>query len=253
MSEDIFRELQQFQQHAENLRQLMSDMHDQVPQSSEGTDAQGAVSVALGANGLPEWIKLASDWQRRRPDGDLGGAVVEAFESAMSDRLERWSRSLEQSGWEDRADHIDEGLASSASSAPSGPLPEISDHDVRHVLRRPMDESIEDVLTAFDAVEELDADSFLPPKVTGESAARRVAITLTAHALVSCEVDPQWAVGQSTVRLNQALNEALNNARGKVGNAESPGAVGVANLHVGGLMNEFLAMIKDPQRFRDSY
>ncbi|NEW75424.1 hypothetical protein [Streptomyces rhizosphaericus] len=251
MSEDLIRELQQFQQYAENLQHLMSDMHDQVPRSSEGTDAQGAVSVTLGADGLPESIKLASDWQRRRAAGDLGGAVVEAFESAMSDRMERWSRSLEQSGWEERAGQLDEGRASSASATPSRPVPEISDHDVRHVLYRPVDETIEDVLTASDAVDQLDADSFLPPQVKGESAARRVTITLTAHALVSCEVDPQWAGGQSVVRLNQALNEALNNAREKVGSAESPGAADVANLHMGGLMNEFLAIIKNPQRFVD--
>ncbi|WP_413103528.1 YbaB/EbfC family nucleoid-associated protein [Streptomyces sp. Inha503] len=251
MSEDIIRELQQFQQHAENLRQLMSDMHDQVPRSSEGTDAQGAVSVTLGGDGLPESIKLASDWQRRRRAEDLGGAVVEAFESAMSDRMERWSRSLEQSGWEERAGQLDDDFDSPASSTPSRPVPEISDHDVRHVLHRPVDESIEDVLTAFDTVDQLDADSFLPPQVKGESAARRVAITLTAHALVSCEVDPQWAAGQSVVRLNQALNEALNNAREKVSSAVSPGAAGVANLHVGGLMNEFLAIIKNPQHFTD--
>ncbi|MBA6433483.1 hypothetical protein [Streptomyces sp. GMR22] len=251
MSEDFIRELQQFQQYAENLQHLMSDMHDQVPRSSEGTDAQGAVSVTLGADGLPESIKLASDWQRRRAAGDLGGAVVEAFESAMSDRMERWSRSLEQSGWEERVGQLDEGRASSASATPSRPVPEISDHDVRHVLYRPVDETIEDVLTASDAVDQLDADSFLPPQVKGESAARRVTITLTAHALVSCEVDPQWAGGQSVVRLNQALNEALNNAREKVGSAESPGAAGVANLHMGGLMNEFLAIIKNPQRFVD--
>ncbi|MFE2182724.1 YbaB/EbfC family nucleoid-associated protein [Streptomyces sp. NPDC059455] len=251
MSEDFIRELQQFQQYAENLQHLMSDMRDQVPRSSEGTDAQGAVSVTLGADGLPESIKLASDWQRRRPAEDLGGAVVEAFESAMSDRMERWSRSLESSGWEERAEQLGDGRASSASTTPSRPAPEISDHDVRHVLYRPVDESIEDVLTAFDAVDQLDADSFLPPQVKGESAARRVAISLTAHALVSCEVDPQWAAGQSVVRLNQALNEALNNAREKVSSAESPGAAGVANLHVGGLMNEFLAIIKNPQRFVD--
>ncbi|WNE99220.1 YbaB/EbfC family nucleoid-associated protein [Streptomyces luomodiensis] len=251
MSEDIFRELQQFQQYAENLQRLMSDMHDRVPQSSEGTDPQGAVSVTLGADGLPESIKIASDWQRRRAVGDLGSAVVEAFESAMSDRLERWSRSLEQSGWEARAEQLDDGLASSASTAPARPFPEISDHDVRYVLRRPLDESIEDALTALDAVDQLDANAFLPPEVTGDSAARRVTITVTAHALVSCEVDPQWAAGQSTVRLNQALNEALNDARGKLGSAESPGAAGVANLHADGLMNEFLAMIKDPQRFLD--
>ncbi|MGW5695057.1 hypothetical protein ACWEWX_30150 [Streptomyces asiaticus] len=251
MSEDFIRELQQFQQYAENLQHLMSDMHDQVPRSSEGTDAQGAVSVTLGADGLPESIKLASDWQRRRAAGDLGGAVVEAFESAMSDRMERWSRSLEQSGWEERAGQLDDGRASSASATPSRPVPEISDHDVRHVLYRPVDETIEDVLTASDAVDQLDADSFLPPQVKGESAARRVTITLTAHALVSCEVDPQWAGGQSVVRLNQALNEALNNAREKVSSAESPGAAGVANLHMGGLMNEFLAIIKNPQRFVD--
>lgn len=243
--------MREFQQYAEKLQQLMTDMQDQVPQHATGEDAQGAVSVTLGPDRLPESIKIASDWQRRQPPENLGPAVVDAYGSAMSAQMDGWSRSLEQSGWEERADQLNDGIASPASSTPSQPLPEISDHDVRHVIRRPVDESIEDVLTALDAVDQLGADSFLPPEVTGESAARRVTITLTAQALVSCEVDPQWAAGQSTVRLNQALNEALNNARGKVASAESPGAAGVANLHMGGLMNEFLAILKDPQRFMD--
>ncbi|MEU1806205.1 hypothetical protein [Streptomyces sp. NPDC019937] len=252
MTDEIFRGMREFQQYAEKLQQLMTDMQDQVPQHATGEDAQGAVSVTLGPDRLPESIKVASDWQRRQPPENLGPAVVDAYGSAMSEQMEGWSRSLEQTGWEERAAELDGMLEIPGPGSRSGSVtpPEVPRQDLRQVRPRPMEDVVEDTLSSLDALDGLDENSFQVPEVTGEAAARRVTIGLGAHGLVSCDVDPQWAAQQSSIRLSQALNEALNNARSRLGDVRSPAAAQIAELNPQGLMNEFLAMLNDPQQLR---
>ncbi|MFF7653398.1 YbaB/EbfC family nucleoid-associated protein [Streptomyces sp. NPDC007983] len=252
MTDDIFRGMREFQQYAEQLQQLMTDMQEQIPQHAVGEDVQGAVTVQLGPDKLPESIKVASDWERRQSPDGLGQAVFEAYESALRELMEGWSRSLEQTGWEERAERIDKDFELSESSA-SPPIPQwMGSQGAHQAVHRPAQDAIEDTLSAFEALERLDTDSFQPPEVRGESAARRVIVAVTPQTLVSCEIDPQWASKQSTVRLNQALSEALNNARAKLATTQSPGAAGASNLGAQGqgLMSEFLAMLNDPQQLR---
>ncbi|MGW2327153.1 hypothetical protein ACWC5C_15445 [Streptomyces sp. NPDC001700] len=250
MTDEIFRGMQEFQQYAEKLQQLMTDMQDKVPQHATGEDAQGAVSVTLGPDRLPESIRVASDWQRRQPAENLGPAVVDAYGSAMSEQMDGWSRTLEQSGWEERAAELDGMLQVPGSGAGSAAPPVVPRQDRDPVRPRPMEDVVEDTLSGLDALDGLDADSFRAPEVTGEAAARRVVIGLTAHSLVSCDVDPQWAAQQSSIRLSQALNEALSHARAKLEDVQSPAAAQIADLNPQGLMNEFLAILNDPQRLR---
>ncbi|MFJ1549103.1 hypothetical protein [Streptomyces sp. NPDC088246] len=249
MSGDIFQELQQFQEYAHKMQQLISDVNDQMPEYAEGEDPQGAVRVRLRAGGLPESIKVASDWQRRQRPEDLGAAVLEAYQSALSEWMERWSGGLSETDWEARAERLDGGLGPSVSTGTPSVPPETFERDLRHVVPRPLEEVTEDALSAFDAVERQSAELYLPPEVKGESAARRVVITLSSQGLVSCELEPQWAAQQSAVRLNQALDDALTDACGKVGSAESDGQAAVANLYLGGLLDEALAIMNNPQHF----
>lgn len=248
MTDDLVRELQQFQQHMEKLQKLMSDMNDQMPREAQGEDPQGAATVRTGPDGLPESIKVASDWQRRRRPEELGQAVMEAYTAAMNERMERWSRSFSGSGWEARAQELD-GTPGQFPPVTNAPLPPAPEHDTRHVVARPIDEVTEDILSALDTAQELDAGAFRPPEAKGDSAAHQVVITLNSQTLVSCEVDPQWAAQQSGVRLGQALGEALNHAREAVTQAESAAQPGVANVHMRGLLDETMAILKDPQRF----
>ncbi|WFB07107.1 hypothetical protein LRS74_08620 [Streptomyces sp. LX-29] len=260
MADDIFRELQKFQDYMRNLQQFMSDINSLTPERAEGMDAQGAVRVRLGTKGLPESIDVASDWQRRQDPESIGQAVVEAYGSAMSDWMERWSRSLTDMGWERRAERVGD-LRGALGSAPAAstysgsgaafglPPAGMPERDLRHVVPRPLDQVMEDVLTGFDMLEGASEDSFAPPEVKGESAGRRVSITLSQHGLVSCEVDPQWAAQQTAVRLGKALDEALAQALTKAEQSESAGAAGLANLHLSGVMDEALAILNNPQRF----
>lgn len=249
MSGDIFQELQQFQEHMNKMQQLMSEVRDHMPQSADGEDAQGAVSVRLIAGGIPESIKVASDWQRRQPPENLGAAVVEAYGSALSEWMERWSGGLARADWEARAHETGGTLGRPAAAGTASVPPETFERDVRYVVPRPLEEVAEDVLTAFDVVERQDPEAAEQPEVKGDSAARRVVITLGSQGLASCEVDPEWAARQSVVRLNQALADALADARAKLSSAESSRPDAVAELNLGGLLDEAMAIMKNPRHF----
>ncbi|MGK5638339.1 hypothetical protein ACSNOK_08500 [Streptomyces sp. URMC 126] len=73
----------------------------------------------LSADGLPERITVASDWQvRLRADG-VGTAVVEAYEAALKKRMELWERSLADSDRERRAARLDESFPTPDTAPPS--------------------------------------------------------------------------------------------------------------------------------------
>jgi DNA-binding protein YbaB len=252
VTDDMIKELMQFQQYTTKLQQLMSDMHNQMPRHADGVDSQGAVTVRLGADGLPETIKVSSDWQRRQSPEAIGAAVVEAFGSAMSDRMERWSRAVQQSDWEARAGQLDRAIPATFTGGPaSAGQPSIPERDLRYVLPRPLDEVTEELLTALDSVDSMDAEGSARAEATGASSGRKVAITVTKGAVVDCAIDPQWASAQSSVRLNQALDEALSSARTKLAEAEAAVADGPASRQMDGLFDEALAILQNPQRYAD--
>ncbi|WP_168712313.1 YbaB/EbfC family nucleoid-associated protein [Streptomyces sp. A1277] len=249
MSGDMFQDLQQFQEYMNKMQELMSEVREQMPQSAEGEDAQGAVKVRLMAGGIPDSITVASDWQRRQPPESLGAAVVEAYGSALSEWMERWSGGLAQSNWEARAQEIEGSLDRPAPAEAASAHPEAFERDVRHVVSRPIEEVAEDVLTAFDVVERQGPEAYAQPEVSGDSAARRVVITLGPQGVTSCAVEPEWAARQSVVRLNQAFAEALADARAKLSSAETSGPDAVADLNLGGLLDEAMAIMKNPRHF----
>ncbi|WP_327349604.1 MULTISPECIES: hypothetical protein [unclassified Streptomyces] len=254
MDEEFISGLQQFQQHALKLQNMMTDMQNQMPQGVEGTDAQGAVAIRLASDGLPEFIKAASDWQRRQPPEAIGAVVSEAYGAAMSAQMEGLSRAFADADWRAKADQVDDSFAASGpsvaaetSSATTG-LPE---PDLRYVVPRSLDEVTEDALSAFSTVEQLAAAVPEPVRATGRSTAHRVVLTVTKGALLSCEVDPQWAARQTSIGLNQAFDEALADARDKLSTLEAAAEDGAANLQLGGLLNEALAILSDPRRLAE--
>ncbi|WP_406095908.1 hypothetical protein [Streptomyces sp. NBC_01013] len=251
MDEEFIRGLQQFQEHASNLQNMMTDMQNRMPQGAEGTDAQGAVTVRMAADGLPEFIRVTSDWQRRQEPEAVGAAVSEAYGAAMSQQMTAWAQAFEDGNWQAKADQLDSQAARPATPAAPAVQPEIPERDLRYVISRPLDELAEDVLSAFDMVDRLGEAASEPAEVEGISAGRQVTLVVTKGALRSCEVDRQWATGQSYIGLNQAFEEALVDARDKLSSTEAAGADGIAGLQVDSLLDEALAMLRNPQRFID--
>ncbi|WP_406495046.1 hypothetical protein OG936_14370 [Streptomyces sp. NBC_00846] len=251
MDDEFIRGLQQFQQHALNLQSMMTDMQNRMPQGAEGTDAQGAVTVRLAADGLPEFIRAASDWQRRQAPEVIGAAVSEAYEAAMSQQMTAWAQVFEDGDWQGKADRLGSQFGQPDASAAPAAQPDIPERDLRYVVSRPLDALAEDVLSAFDAVERMDETASGPAEAEGTSTARHVTLVVSKGALRSCEVDQRWAAGQTYIGLNQAFEEALGDARDKLSSAEAAAADGLAGLQVDGLLDEALAILRDPQRFAD--
>ncbi|MFJ8852014.1 hypothetical protein [Streptomyces sp. NPDC102437] len=254
MNEEFIQGLQHFQQQALNLQNMMTSLQNQMPQGAEGTDAQGAVTIRLASDGLPEFIKAASDWQRRQSPEAIGAVVVEAYGAAMSAQMEGLSRSFDETDWQAKADRMDDSLAAPGPSGPaetSSAAAGIPEPDLRYVVPRSLDEVTEDMLSAFDAVEQLAMEVPEPVHATGKSTAHRVVLTVAKGGLVSCEVDPQWAMKQSSIGLNQAFEEALADARDKLSALEATAGDGVANLQLGSLLNEALAILSDPRRLAE--
>ncbi|MFF3174566.1 hypothetical protein ACFVQ0_18320 [Streptomyces sp. NPDC057900] len=248
MNDEFIEGLRQFQQQAMNLQSMMTDMQQRMPQGVEGTDAQGAVTVRMAADGLPEFIRAAPGWHHRQEPEAVGAAVSEAYGAAMSQQMTTWAQALEDANWQAKADQLD---SQAGQPAPSTGQPDIPERDLRYVISRPLDELAEDVLSAFDAVDRMDETASEPAEVEGTSAGRHVTLVVTKGALRSCEVDGQWAAGQSHIGLNQAFEEALGDARGKLNSAEAAGEDAFAGLHVDSLLDEALAILQNPQRFID--
>ncbi|GAA2918387.1 hypothetical protein GCM10020221_13360 [Streptomyces thioluteus] len=255
MNADPLAELRQFQEYVLGVQRLMSDMQERIPQEVTGSDPQGAVTVRLAPDGLPVHIGVATDWQQRQDPAGLGSAVVAACESALRERMENWSRSLAGSDWERRAEQLDadspftNGTFANGKDRPSPQTPtEEPDLDLRHVLPRQLDEVAEELLSLFGVDGTTDAGPTESPAVTGKSATGTVALTVTQGSLAGCSVDPAWADGRSSVRLNQAFGEALAAARAALDSATGPGP-GMSAPELDGLFKEAMAILGDPARF----
>ncbi|EME97469.1 hypothetical protein H340_26339 [Streptomyces mobaraensis NBRC 13819 = DSM 40847] len=253
---DPFADLHQAREHILGIQRLMSDMREQVPREAGGSDPQGAVSVRLAAGGLPERVTVVTDWQRRQAPEALDAAVTAAYESALRERLEGWSRSLEGTDWERRAERLDADSpftagatgreAESAGARPAPPEP--PELDLRYVLPRRLDEVAEEMLSLFDLDAIAGPAAAEPETFTGKSAGGQVAVTVAQGSMVSCSVNPAWADGRSAVRLNQALAEALADARDRLAAGASRGP---SAHQLDGLFKEAMAILADPARFAD--
>ncbi|MGI5338519.1 hypothetical protein ACQEVS_14495 [Streptomyces sp. CA-181903] len=253
MNGDPFADLHQAREHILGIQRLMADMREQVPREVTGSDPQGAVTVRLAGDGLPERVAFATDWQRRQAPDALDAAVTAAYESALRERLEGWSRSLEGTDWERRAERLDAAspftaAAPGGAAESAGAPPELPELDLRHVLPRRLDEVAEEMLSLFDLDAITGPAAAEPETFTGRSAGGQVSVTVAQGSLVSCSVDPAWADGRSAVRLNQALAEALADARDRLAAGASRGP---SAPQLDGLFKEAMAILADPARFAD--
>ena len=95
MTDDTIQELRRFQQYTSQLpKGLIARVQEDMPQSAEIEDAQGAVRVRVGQDGLPESVTAVRDWQRRRGPEQIGDAVVEAYGSTVAELMSAQSRML---------------------------------------------------------------------------------------------------------------------------------------------------------------
>jgi hypothetical protein len=157
MTDELIRELSQIQSYAAGLQGLLETAQAAAPTASTGTDGSGLISVQLGSDGLPKSFRVEQNWRRRITPENVGQAVLEAFQAAVGDRLANWSRTLEQQGWRDKADELRLGSTTESPHPAAGQVPLAFRRPKPASNPRSIDAVTEDMIKAFDEVDEIAA------------------------------------------------------------------------------------------------
>lgn len=244
-------ELEEFRNHIAQLGTVMADLRSSLPNSAEAKDSRGAVRVTVGQDGIPERVSAVTGWQDRLPPAELGDAVVEAARNAASTIVEQWERNLPAGPWNDRPESgpLDSALPVHQEQGALAHTP--PERDLRYVLPRSLDEMAEEAITALESAGNTAPEAGNEDRATGSDRGRHLTLTIAPGAVVSCEADAGWAARASTVRINSALNEALENARSALARLAPAQQADRQRLQMDGLLNEALAVLRDPNRLKN--
>src|SRR5262245_43617933 len=180
MTDDIVSELSELQQQASALQGLIAAAQANAPRSAEGADATGTVWATIGADGLPASIWVQDGWQRRLSAERFGAAVAEAFAAATEKRMEAWNNALEEGGWLSPVDGVRADRSSPRPAAP--PSPPSAGRPGR------LDDVLNEVLTAFDHVDEAAAGAAITAQGSGVSGYHKLTVRISRAGLLSCDV-----------------------------------------------------------------
>lgn len=208
MNDDLLAQFAQMQKYMSAMHNMINRAQAYAPREAKGADETGTVTVVLGPNGLPASYRFVEDWDEHVRPEELGNAVVEAFQAAVTKRMAQWSETLEEADFQDEIDRLKRGVVSDRERVPEafqGKVPEVDNP-------RPLSEITEDVLGAFNNI-----DSFAgaPPTdtATGTDESESVTVTLSATGLTSCTVNVRWAERATATRLMVALTQATDAAK----------------------------------------
>ncbi|MFC4052829.1 hypothetical protein ACFOY4_24335 [Actinomadura syzygii] len=251
--DDLNRELARFHRYAEHMRTLVGEAQSKAPPRSEGTDSAEVVHVVLGPDGIPASIRVAMDWRQRTSPQNLRSAVIEACEAAMAERLGAWTRSLQQDGWQDRMDRVQAGLDGKSAPEPeTGGLPPAFRRDPNRPPPRPVDQIAEDMIRAFDTLDDREARSadMATGIVTGSGTSGRLTVTVNPTGLESVTAEESWLAGRSGDTLTAAFENALAAAKADLKRAAQDPAPG-SRTAMKDLFDETLALLNDASRLSE--
>lgn len=243
MTDDLMRELAQIQQYATGLQGLLATAQAEAPHSSEGTDRTGTIRVFLDSDGLPSSFRVEFGWNRKIAAEHFGGAVLEAFQAALAERLTVWTSTLNEQGWAAQANQLRLDIEEQPAASTSGEIPPALRRPTEVVNPCPIDQVAEDMIKAFDQVESFAVPSPQATRGTGSSRSGKLVLTLSKAGLVSCTADSEWVSAQTAATLMNALGEALSAARADLENS-APRPAPSGNLDR--LVAEALALLRDP-------
>lgn len=239
---DLTEDLERLQRQALAVRDMLdsAEAESPVPAQTAGTDRSGAITVILGADGLPEALRVAPDWERMIRPEQFAPAIDEASNAARTGQMTSTAEALQRMRGR-----------SPLSSAP-GQVPPAAGRGSRQVEPRPLGALVEDALKLFTEVEQ-----FRPPQPaqgTGHAAGGRLSVTLFAGGGVSCSADPQWVPGKPATMLADAFREAVWEARSALARAQPADASPVASPAVAlkGVFDEVMALLQDPSRLTET-
>ncbi len=240
MTDDLTAQFARMQNYTAALRHLLSDAQELAPHESSGTDRTGVVQVVLGSDGLPKTVRVDPSWERAIDPAGVGSAVMEAFQTAVKERMDVWTEALAEDGFQDRVDEMKRG------KAPESRIPAMFRKPVPDVAPRPIGAVAEDMFVAFDKARTS------PPSndpTAGADRSGKVTITLSTTALTACTVDAEWAEDQPGTTIAEALGEALQAAKRELAQSDADRADSAGGLD--GLLAETMALLNNPGRFAD--
>lgn len=223
MTPEILQSLRRLQTYAAGLSELAASVRAEAPESFEGADPTGSVSVKLGADGVPTAIRVEPDWDSELEPEALGAAVMSAVSSAVTVGMQAWSATLEQTSWRERvARYESEAAAQPAALVDAGPLVDsgslvdsaplvdsVASPLTDRVSARDLGELTEELIAALTAARTRAAAA----EGVGAAGSGRVSIVLARTGLQACTIEPTWAWRQTADALTRALMDALRAAR----------------------------------------
>ena len=243
MTDDIVSELSELQRQASALQGLIAAAEANAPRSAEGADPTGTVFATIGADGLPASIWVQDGWQRR-----LSGRAVRPGRGRGVRRRGREADGRLEQRARGRRLAIHSGQ-NPGRRGPGRPGPDGGPADpAGQRSTRGLDDLLNEVLTAFDHVDDVAATSAITAQGSGVSGYHKLAVRVSPAGLVSCEVDAAWAAQQSADVLIAAFAEAL--ARAKADLAVQVAADPARKLD--GVLGDALSLLGDPQRLAQS-
>jgi hypothetical protein len=241
--EEILRDLVRLNQRAAGLEQLLTAIDRAAPARSEGIDRTGMVQAVLGPDGVPEVIQVHASWRERLPAASFAAAVAQACQAAMQERVQAWTRVLNQAGWQERFGRLRSDSADTTAEPGPPPVPAAFRRDGSPP--RDLGSLIEQAMSRDDAR----SRPAQPPQGTGASPGRTIVLTLHPGGRVSCQADPRWVDQQMGTTLTKALGQALASARQELARATGK----APRPETGGLLAELVAAIASEMRPSPEY
>lgn len=259
MSDDLLADLAQLQSYAAGLQSLLQDARASSPETAQGSDRSGAVTMTIGQDGLPLSIRVGADWARKIQPAAFGDAVVEASQAALGERMAAWVSALEREGWQAKVNRMESELATpgAATTGPAAPgaVPPAFRRTPGSPRPRPLDVVVEDALRTFDAVEQYTPPSPASGRAQGRAAGGKFTVTVSPEGLVACAADQRWVAGQTPAALANTFSQAIADAKAALATAVAAAAQATpANPadRLKDLFSETMALLSDPQRLAES-
>lgn len=244
----MVNELLKIQQYTAGLRNLLRRAEKDAPKSAEGSDSTGSVTTELDSTGLPCAIRVDRRWSRRLSPEAFGGAVQEAASAAMNQRLEEWTSSLRQSGWQREFERFQSNPAEAIQPPESPPIPPaLRGEAASSATPRPLDVVTEDMMSALDRSDEIATETTSPAEGDGFDSSGRLKIQLSRHRGVTCSAETRWVSEQTAATLMTALSTALGQAKEKLAALEAEGGQQDKG-GLDGILAEAMAHLNDPSR-----
>ena len=202
--EELLRDLQELQAYAARFQSVIGKARDAAPPRAEAWDSRNVARAEIDSTGLPTTLQVERQWEQRAEAGELGAALMEAYQRAVQAHLAEWGDDLQRQGWKYDARDVDLGSTPAGSESPFRA-------PVSFTTPRSLPQLTEDVLRELDRAHELASAPVTPTRT--EVTEGRVTVSITDGALTGVSVDPEWANGQQAASINAELAAALQAAR----------------------------------------